>query len=102
MGAERPRPAKAEPRSLRVELRVHPGAARERLHWDGSVLHLWVTAPAVEGRANTATLRAVARWTRRPPSAVRLVAGARGRTKIVEVDGITTLPGGSPPEPHPG
>lgn len=76
---------------MRLQLRVHPGASRQRLSWDGSVLHLWVTVPAVEGAANAATLRAVAHWAGRPPSAVRLLAGSRGRTKVVEVDGLDAL-----------
>jgi uncharacterized protein YggU (UPF0235/DUF167 family) len=70
---------------MRLRLRVHPGAGRQRLHWDGSTLHLWVTAPAVDGAANAATVVAVARWAGRPPSTVRLVAGARSRTKLVDI-----------------
>ena len=73
---------------VRVQLRVHPGARRQRVEWVDNVLHVWVTAPAVEGAANSAMVRAVARWTGRPPSAVRLVAGSRGRTKLVDVEGF--------------
>jgi uncharacterized protein len=73
---------------VRIQLRVHPGARHQRVEWVGNVLHVWVTAPAVEGAANSAMVRAVAQWAGRPPSAVRLVAGSRGRTKLVDVEGF--------------
>ncbi|HEY6377916.1 MAG TPA: DUF167 domain-containing protein [Candidatus Dormibacteraeota bacterium] len=79
---------------MRVQLRVHPGAGRQRLHWDGSTLHLWITAPAVDGAANGATVAAVARWAGRPPSTVRLVAGARSRLKLVDIEDF------EPPSPR--
>jgi uncharacterized protein YggU (UPF0235/DUF167 family) len=76
-----------------LSVRAHPRAARERLHWDGELLHAWVTAPAVEGRANRAVVLAVARWLGVPPSTVRVLSGTRGRSKLVEVDGDPVLPG---------
>jgi len=58
------------------------------VRWDGEALHVWVTARAVEGAANRALLAAVARALGTRPSAVALVAGERGRDKVVEVDGV--------------
>jgi len=71
----------------RVSVRVHPRASRARTQWDGTTLELWVTAPAVEGAANRAVLDAVAAWAGVRPSAVRLAAGERSRSKVVEIDG---------------
>jgi uncharacterized protein len=51
------------------------------------VLHVWVTARAVEGRANRAVVRAVARGLGVRASAVALVGGERGRDKLLEVEG---------------
>jgi uncharacterized protein YggU (UPF0235/DUF167 family) len=76
---------------MRVAVRVHPRAARSRVVWDGAVLSLWVTAPAVDGAANRAVLLAVAEWAGVRPAAVRLVAGERSRSKVVEVD-ASSLP----------
>lgn len=73
---------------LRIRVRAHPGAARERVRWDGEALHVWVTARAVEGAANRAVLAAVGRALGRRPSAVALVAGERGRDKVLEVEGV--------------
>lgn len=72
---------------MRIAVRAHPGASRERAQWDGDVLHVWVTARAVEGQANAALVRAVARALGVRASAVTLVSGERARDKVVEVDG---------------
>lgn len=74
--------------SVRITVRAHPGASKERLEWAGEVLHVWVTARAVEGAANRALLRAIARSLGVRPSAVRLVSGERSRDKAVDVEGL--------------
>ncbi|MBO0682975.1 MAG: DUF167 domain-containing protein [Candidatus Dormibacteraeota bacterium] len=71
----------------RVAVRAHPGASRRRVAWEGDVLHVWVTARAVEGAANRALLAAVAGHLGVRPSAVELVSGERSRDKVVEVAG---------------
>jgi uncharacterized protein YggU (UPF0235/DUF167 family) len=76
-----------------ISVRAHPGSSRERLEWDGERLHAWVTAPAVDDRANRAIVLAVARWLGVRPASVRMVSGTRGRSKLVEVDGDPALPG---------
>ena len=76
---------------LRLALIVHPRSGREELRWDGTSLHLWTAAPPVEGAANAACLRLVARWMGVPGSRVRLISGLRSRHKVVEVA----------PDPHP-
>ncbi len=73
---------------MRIAVRAHPGASRNRLAWDGAVLHAWITARAVEGAANRAVVRAIADGLGVRPSAVRLAAGERSRDKAVEVEGV--------------
>lgn len=75
--------------TVKIRVRAHPGASRERLEWDGEVLHVWVSARAAEGAANRALLKSVARALDVPASAARLVAGERGRDKLVEVKGAS-------------
>ena len=79
----------------RITLRVHPRSSHPRLTWDGTTVEVWVTAPAVDGRATRAALAAVAAWAGVPPSSVRLVSGERSRTKVVEMQGGVMPPGGS-------
>ena len=77
--------------AVRFEIRVKPGAKRASVGGRvGSALAVAVTAPAVEGKATEAAMRAVAEAFGVRRSAVRLVSGATSRTKIVEVDGVDT------------
>jgi uncharacterized protein YggU (UPF0235/DUF167 family) len=69
-------------------VRAHPGASRTSVEWDGAVLHVRVTAHAVEGEANRAVIEAVAHALGVRRSAVRLVAGQRSREKVLDVSGL--------------
>jgi len=72
-------------------VRVKPGASRTAVggRYDGPLgpaLVVTVNAPAVDGRATEATLRAVAAALGLRRSAVGLRAGAASRDKLVAVD----------------
>lgn len=74
--------------ALRFAVRVQPRASRaaiEGLH--GDALRVRVTAPPVDGAANEAVVALLAEALGVPRSAVRVVAGASGRRKVVEVSG---------------
>lgn len=76
---------------LRFPVRVRPGARRTAVggRWDGPggpALVVCVAAPAVEGKANVAVARALAEAFGVRRSRVAIVAGHRGRDKVVEVD----------------
>ena len=75
---------------MRIAVRAHPGASHERVQWEGDVLHVWVTARAVEGAANRALIEALARALGVRRSAVTLVSGERGRDKVFEVAEATS------------
>lgn len=74
-----------------LRVRVQPRAARnEIVGWraDGT-LSVRVSAPPVEGAANTAVGALLAGVLGVRPSAVKVVHGARGRDKTVRVAGLT-------------
>ena len=73
---------------LRLVVRAHPGASRTSAEWDGAVLHVRVTAHAVEGAANRAVIEAVAHALGVRRSAVSLVSGHRSREKVLDVSGL--------------
>ena len=80
--------ARTDAATLRV--RVQPRASREAiLGWRENALRLAVTAPPVEGEANEAVRRLLARALGVAPSAVSLVHGGRGRDKVMRVMGMT-------------
>jgi uncharacterized protein len=83
---------------MAVRLRVHltPRAGRDAIegwsHIAGAdrTLRVRVHATPVAGAANEALVRLLAKRLRLARSAVRIVSGASARTKIVEIDGLTT------------
>ncbi len=75
--------------SVRIHLRVSPGARRTAVvgrYGDGWKVR--VAAPPQDGRANAALLRHLAGVLDVPDRDVRVAAGAGGRDKLIEVDGL--------------
>jgi uncharacterized protein YggU (UPF0235/DUF167 family) len=72
---------------MRVSIRVRPGAGRTRVggRYGDDILVVAVQQPAVDGRATSAALAAVAKALRVRPRAVVLISGATSRTKLIEV-----------------
>ena len=74
----------------RIRVRLTPRSARDELAgWQDGELRVKVTAPPVEGKANAALERLLAEVLRVPKTSVRVVAGARGRTKTVAIEGLS-------------
>ena len=73
-----------------LSVRVTPRASRDQIAgWEGDLLRVRVTAPPVEGRANDAVLRLLARALDVPQSRLTLVRGQTQRNKVVAVEGLT-------------
>jgi uncharacterized protein (TIGR00251 family) len=73
-----------------LELWIQPRASREAVigERDGRVA-IRLQAPPVEGAANSALIRFLARSLGCPASAVRLLRGERSRRKLVAVAGLS-------------
>ena len=52
---------------------------------DGTYI-IYTKAPAIEGRANAAAIKLLAKYFGVPPSGVRLVRGARAKHKVFLID----------------
>jgi uncharacterized protein len=75
----------------RFAVRVKPGARRTEVggRWDGGrgpALVVAVAEPAVEGRANAAVCRALADALGVARQRIAVVAGGKGRDKLIEID----------------
>ena len=75
--------------SCRLALKITPGAPRDDVVGElGDAIRIKLRAPPVDGRANEALVRFLAQRLGVHASAIRLVAGATGRRKIVEITGL--------------
>jgi hypothetical protein len=96
-------------------VRVVPRSAKEGVAgYEGGVLRIRLNAPPVEGKANEALGRFLAKALGVPRGSVALVSGEKGRNKIVRIDGVSReaalaalIPpggpiGGDPPPPRTG
>lgn len=80
----------AAPPSATLAVRVVPRASREGVAGsEGGVLRIRLNAPPVEGKANEALARFLAKALGVPRGSVTLVAGQKGRNKIVRIEGMT-------------
>lgn len=75
--------------SALIDVRLQPRGARdELLGMRDGVLRAKVSAPPVEGRANQALCRLIAKRIGVPPSRVSVVRGEKSRDKVVRVEGV--------------
>ena len=75
-----------------LSIRVQPRASSDAiLGWRDGTLRVRVAAPPLEGAANLAVARLLARALRVAPSAVAVIRGARGRDKRVRIAGLGDL-----------
>jgi uncharacterized protein YggU (UPF0235/DUF167 family) len=74
----------------RLTVRLTPRGGRDAIEeWQAGVLRVRVSAAPADGAANEALVRLVAARADVPPSAVRIVSGARSRVKVIDVEGLT-------------
>jgi len=68
---------------------VKPRSHAERITvGNDGLVTVAVTAPPVEGAANAAVVKLVARALHVPPSALTIVRGSSGRRKVIAVQGL--------------
>lgn len=76
-------------KSAQIKVRLRPRGSREELTGlrDG-VLQAKVTAPPVDGKANRALCRLIAKRVGVAPSKVSVIRGEKSREKLVTVEGL--------------
>ena len=75
-----------DPGSVRLQVHLQPRASRDRIVGrQGDAIKVQVQAPPVAGAANAALIDLLAQTLAVPRRAVRIVHGAGGRAKLIEV-----------------
>ena len=73
-----------------LSLRVHPRASRNAVvGWTGDTLNIRLTAPPVEGAANSDCLQFLADLLDVPKSQLEILKGEHSRNKVVQIAGLT-------------
>jgi uncharacterized protein len=76
----------------RITVKVHPRAKRSGFGGRvGEAYKLNVAAPPVDGKANEECVRFLAALAGVARSRVRILAGATGRMKVVEIEGMNQV-----------
>ena len=78
-------------KSVKISVRLQPKASREELRvWDeGGVFRVRVKEAPVDGAANAALVRLVAKHLGISRGAISIIHGATGRNKILKVEGLS-------------
>ena len=71
---------------ISVHLKPNSHHREEVVKNDDDTLTVYVKAPAIEGRANAAAIKLLAKHFKVAPSKVKLVRGATSKYKIFEID----------------
>ncbi len=75
---------------IKISVRLQPRASRDEVTgWNAEgFLRVRVKAPPVDGAANAALIKLIARRLGVPKSKVSLVSGATAHNKVVEIEGV--------------
>ena len=69
-----------------MKVKVFPKAKKERVEKEGELLKVYVNAPAVDGKANSAVIESLAEYFGKKKSQVRIVLGEKSREKVIEYE----------------
>jgi uncharacterized protein len=72
-----------------IQVRVAPRSSRDRISRDGDTFKLKLTAPPVEGEANKAAIRFLAKTLGIPANRVQILYGEKSRIKSLRIEGIS-------------
>lgn len=71
---------------MKVSIIAHPNSKKPRVELDLlGVLHIWVSQPPLEGKANMAVIESLAQFLKVKKSAIMLVSGDKSKNKVFEV-----------------
>lgn len=75
--------------SARISVKVKPRASRNVVEgWKEDTLVVRLTSPPVDGAANISLIKLLAKRTGVARSRIRIVTGEKGRSKVLEFEGI--------------
>jgi len=77
---------------MKIEVVVHPNSKNPRVEKDlTEMIHVYVNAPPLEGKANKAVIESLAEFLKVKKSKIMLVGGAKSKSKLFEVQGLVNM-----------
>lgn len=73
---------------MRIAVKVTPNARKNEIRQEGDVLKVYLSAPALDGKANDALRSFLAEHYQVRLSAIEIVKGLKSRHKIVNIETI--------------
>jgi uncharacterized protein (TIGR00251 family) len=73
---------------MRFSLKVVPGARRNEWIEENGGFKVFLTAPAVDGKANDALVKFLTGHFKVKPSQIQIIKGLKSRHKIINIEGI--------------
>lgn len=71
---------------MKIEVVVHPNSKNPRVEKDlTEMIHVYVNAPPLEGKANKAVIESLAEYLKVKKSKIMLVGGVKSKSKVFEV-----------------
>lgn len=73
---------------MKINIKAIPGAKKNLVKKDGDSLKIYLTAPAVDGKANKALVELLSEYYKVKKGDIEIIKGLKSRHKIVNIDGI--------------
>jgi len=73
---------------MKISIKVIPGAGRDEWKDEGETAKVYLSAPAVDGKANAALIRFLAGHFGVKASQVDIIKGLKSRHKVINIEGI--------------
>jgi len=73
---------------MRIAIKVVPNAKQEKIVEEGGKFKVYLTAPAVEGKANKALIQFLAEHFKTKRNKISIIKGEKSREKVVEIGGL--------------
>lgn len=71
---------------MKISIIVHPNSKKPRIEKDLlGTLHVYVSQPPLEGKANNAVINALAEYFMVRRSSVQLISGGKSKNKLFEI-----------------
>ena len=71
---------------IQIKIKVIPGASKNMIKEEGGLTKIYLTAPPVDGKANEALIKFLAKHYDVNKSSVEIVKGQKSRNKVIEID----------------